>query len=116
MLENNALVEQINRINAEKQQEVAMAPSAQAPQPKLVSIYEEYEGVKKALKFQDQEIAKLKAEYNKLSPAKKAAAGAWVIGIQFLHRGQFGNGLHRGFVAFLYVEGKGIEENTIQFQ
>lgn len=115
VLENNALVEQINRLNAEKQQEVAMAPSAQGPQPKLVSIYEQYESVKTALKVQDQEIAKLKAEYNRIPEAKKKAAGAWVVAIQFLYRGRFG-GLHRGVAAFFYVEGKGIEENTINIQ
>jgi len=114
VLENNALVEQINKLNAEKA-ELAMTPEAQGPQPKLVSVYEQYESVKTALKVQDQEIAKLKAEYNKIPNAKKSAAGAWVVAIQFLYRGRFG-GLHRGVVAFLYVEGKGIEENTIYIQ
>jgi hypothetical protein len=113
VLENNSIVEQIDRINALKQEQAEDA-MVQAPQPKLVTPYDELKGVKYALQLKDQEIANLKAKYNKLSPAKKKGAGAWTIAIQFLHRGQFG-GLHRGVVAFAYFEETGIFENSIQF-
>lgn len=116
VIENNNLVDEINRVNALKQEQAqdAMAPSLQAPVPKLVTVYDELKGVKYALQLKDQEIANLKAKYNKLSPAKKAGAGAWTIAIQFLYRGQFGRGLHRGVAAFAYFEETGIFENSIQ--
>lgn len=116
VIENNSIVSEINRINALKQEQAedAMDPRLQAPQPKLVTPYDELKGVKYGLQLKDQEIANLKAKYNKLSPAKKAGAGAWSIAIQFLYRGQFG-GLHRGVVAFAYYEETGIFENSIQF-